>query len=292
MKVFVVGRTGQLARELAGIAWPDGIQFVQAGRDQCDLGDPVAIADALLAARPDVVVNAAAYTAVDRAETEPEIARRINAAGPAALACGCAELGAALVHVSTDYVFDGRKNGAYREDDPVNPLSVYGRTKLEGERAVRDTLPRHVIIRTSWVFSAQGSNFVKTMLRIGPERGEVRVVADQFGSPTSARHIAQAIATIVTAVSEDRGTWGTFHFASAEPVSWFDFARAIFDAAELPAPVKVSPITAAEFGAAAQRPANSVLDCARIRAAYGIERPSWRAALNQTLAELETAETP
>ncbi len=290
MKVLVVGKTGQLGRELQRLAWPACQRVVLTGRHECDLTDPDMVRRTLLAARPDVVINAAAYTAVDRAESEPDAAMRINGEGPAVLARSCRETGAALVHLSTDYVFDGAKTQAYLEDDAVNPLSVYGRTKLAGEHAIRTLLPRHVIVRTSWVFSCYGNNFVKSMLRLGSAHGAVRVVADQTGAPTSARDLAQAVSTIANAISAGRGPWGTFHFASAEPTTWFVFAQAIFGARENLKHVTLTPITSAEFGAAARRPANSALDCKRIRNAYGIDQPSWRAALKDALVELETPE--
>jgi dTDP-4-dehydrorhamnose reductase len=189
-------------------------------------------------------------------------------------------------------VFDGTKEGAYREDDHVNPLSVYGRSKLAGEEAVRKLCPRHAIVRTSWVFSRHGNNFVKTMLRLGAQRDELGVVKDQTGAPTSARDIAHAIATIVGAIAAGAGEWGTFHFASAEPTSWFGFAQAIFAAARPQKSIKVLPITSEQFGAPARRPANSVLDCTRIHEAFGIERPSWDAALEETLAELAREGAP
>ncbi|HEY5049193.1 MAG TPA: dTDP-4-dehydrorhamnose reductase [Rhizomicrobium sp.] len=291
MKVLIIGKTGQLARELADLDWPPSFQVRQTDRGDCDLAEPRSIRRALLTARPDLVVNAAACTAVDRAEAEPELAMRINGEGPAALARICAETGAALVHISTDYVFDGNKTAAYLEGDAVNPLSVYGRTKLAGERAIRESLARHVIIRTSWVFSSHGNNFVKTMLRLGAQGREIRVVADQTGAPTSARDLARAILTIATAISAQRGVWGTFHYASAEPTSWFAFAQTIFAESGDRLPVTVTPISSADYGGAAPRPMNSVLDCPRIRDAYGIDRPSWREALTEALAEIASPES-
>jgi len=287
MKILVVGRTGQVGRELERLAWPASTHIVHIDRSTCDVTDANRVRQVVLEAAPDVVVNATAYTAVDRAEKEPDAAMRTNAEGPAALARSCAETGAALIHLSTDYVFDGTKTEAYLEDDAVNPLSVYGRTKLAGERAIRELLPRHVILRTSWVFSSHGANFVRTMLRLGSQRQEIGVVVDQAGAPTSARDIAEAIAAITRAMESREGAWGTFHYTSAGPTTWFGFAQAIFSASRNHAPVTVRPITSAEFGAPAPRPANSVLDCTRIRKAFGIDQPSWRAALIDTLAELE-----
>jgi dTDP-4-dehydrorhamnose reductase len=291
MKVLVVGKTGQVGQELQRLAWPASTHKLQVDRSTCDVTDRDMVRRVVLEAAPDVVINASAYTAVDRAETEPDAAMRTNAEGPAALARSCAEAGAALIHLSTDYVFDGTKTEAYLEEDAVNPLSVYGRTKLAGERAVREVLPRHVILRTSWVFSSHGTNFVRTMLRLGSQRQEIGVVADQAGAPTSARDIAHAIAAVAHAIETGLGVWGTFHYTSGEPTTWFGFAQAIFGASRTCGHVKVKPITSADFGAPARRPANSILDCTRIRRAYGIDQPSWRAALFDTLGELEIGET-
>ena len=238
----------------------------------------------MLETKPDVVINAAAHTAVDRAESEPAVAAAINRDAPAAMADACRAAGARLIHISTDYVFDGLKREPYVESDPVAPLSVYGRTKEEGERAIRVRLTEHVILRTSWVFAAHGSNFVRTMLRLAGERPELRIVADQLGAPTAARDIAQAVAGITDRIAAGRGIWGTFHFASGEPTSWFGFAEAVF--AQRGGGPKLVPITTEEYKTPARRPLYSVLDCGRLAAAYGIPQPSWRAALAQVLAEV------
>jgi dTDP-4-dehydrorhamnose reductase len=240
---------------------------------------------------PDLVINAAAFTAVDRAEAEPEVAGKVNRDAPVAMAEACEELGAALIHLSTDYVFDGSKPGAYVEDDSKAPLSVYGRTKAEGETGISQALEKHVILRTSWVFSAHGSNFVRTMLRLSTEHPELRIVFDQHGAPTGARDIADTILSVAGAIGQGRKNWGVFHFASAEPTTWYDFAGVIFEGARRPA--KLVPITAAEYITAARRPLNSVLDCGRIARDYDIRQPSWRRALAEVLAELqETADAP
>lgn len=282
MRVLIIGKTGQVGRELSRLEWPAHV--TQLGREECDLSDAASLARAVEISEPDIVINAAAYTAVDRAESEPELAMTVNGRAPGELARACAKRGAALIHLSTDYVFDGTKLSAYVEDDPVNPLSVYGRTKEAGEVAIRDAHDRHIILRTSWVFSAYGTNFVKTMLRLAATHPELRVVADQIGAPTSARDIAHAIAVIAKAVSAGRAEWGTFHFASAGPTSWHGFAEAIFSGA--PSPPKITPIATAEYPTPARRPANSVLDCTRIGQVYGIAQPSWRAALAEVLADI------
>lgn len=284
MRVLIFGRTGQVAHELLRASWPREFQVTALGRPNCDLSEAQAVGRAVGEAHPDIVVNAAAYTAVDRAETEPELAERINCEAPAAMAVACQQTGAALIHLSTDYVFDGSKSDSYRENDPIAPLSVYGRTKAAGESAVRAALARHVILRTSWVFAAHGNNFVRTMLRLGSERPELKIVCDQRGSPTAARDIARAIASIARSIAADGKSWGTFHFAGDEPTTWLGFAEAIFALAARS--VALVPIVSAEYKTAAQRPLNSVLDCGRIRQEYGIDRPSWRRALADVLAEL------
>jgi dTDP-4-dehydrorhamnose reductase len=238
--------------------------------------------------RPDIVINAAAYTAVDRAESEPEAAWATNCIGPANLSAACDNAAVPLVHISTDYVFDGSKPGAYVENDPVNPLGVYGASKEAGDRAVRNSLERHVILRTAWVYSAHGQNFVKTMLRLAGERPVLRVVADQTGSPTSAADIAAAIGTVVRLIAAGNTRWGTYHFAGAGRVTWHGFAEAIFALAApwRGPPPKVEAITTADYPTPARRPANSVLDCRRIGDAFGIVPRSWRDALADVIREI------
>lgn len=277
MLVLIFGRTGQVGRELGQLTWPSGAIVRQLDRSHCDLTLPATAAARVLELRPDIVINVAAYTAVDRAESEPALAAAVNRDSPSAMADACRRIGAKLIHLSTDYVFDGRKQAPYVEDDPVAPLSVYGRTKEEGEGAVRISLPEHVILRTSWVFAAHGSNFVRTMLRLATERTELRIVADQQGAPTAARDIAGAIGTIVDRIRAGRGAWGTFHFSSREPTTWLGFAEAIF--AMRGTGPDLAPITAEEFVTPARRPRYSVLHCTKVAEKYGIAQPSWRAAL-------------
>jgi dTDP-4-dehydrorhamnose reductase len=240
--------------------------------------------------RPDLVINLAAYTAVDRAESEPETAWAVNCAGVAHIAAACDD-GTPLVHLSTDYVFDGRKDGPYCEGDAVNPLNVYGRSKEAGERAVRSAAPRHIILRTAWVYGAYGTNFVKAMLRLGAERPVLRVVADQQGCPTAAADIAAALIAIARKIERGGIGWGTFHFAAAGSTSWCEFAEEIVGlAGELGtwpsglAP-RVEPITTDQYPTAAQRPTNSVLDCRKITA-LGISPPPWRSSLPAVVREL------
>jgi dTDP-4-dehydrorhamnose reductase len=283
MRVLIFGKTGQVGRELARVCWPEHWQIAQLGRADCDLIDSRAIMAAIENAQPEIVINAAAYTAVDRAEAEPQLAQMVNGDAPASMAAACSRIDAKLIHLSTDYVFDGLKADPYCEDDRVNPLSVYGRSKEEGESAIRGMLSQHVIIRTSWVFAAEGTNFVRTMLRLAKERSELRIVRDQRGAPTAAQDIAAAIFSIVRHAAEGRGVFGTFHFTSGEATTWFDFAKAIFDVwGQGP---RLLPIATADYPTAARRPLNSVLDCRRISHEYGIEQPNWRLALQQILAE-------
>jgi dTDP-4-dehydrorhamnose reductase len=290
MKLLIFGAGGQLGRELCRAAWPADDRLAAVDRDAGDIASYTSVAVAMARERPDLVINAAAYTAVDRAEIkDPDIAWAANCTGPANLAAACREAAAPLIHVSTDYVFDGSKTGPYAEDDPVNPLGVYGRSKEAGERAVRAALAEHVILRTAWLYSAHGHNFVKTMLRLADERRSVlRVVADQVGSPTSAADIAGAIAAIVQRIKAGGARWGTYHFAGAGAVSWHGFAEAIFALAApwRGGPPPVEAITTAEYPTPARRPANSVLDCRRIGEAYGIAPRPWRDALAPVVREL------
>ena len=288
MRILIFGKTGQVARELGRIVWPADTSIIQLDRSQCDFGVPSLAAERVLETRPDLVVNAAAYTAVDRAELEPQIAGAVNRDAPAALAEACAKIGAKLIHLSTDYVFGGSKGAPYVETDPVAPLSVYGRTKEEGEAAIRSTLREHVILRTSWVFAAHGSNFVRTMLRLAKERAELRIVSDQRGAPTSARDIAQALVVVSRAIANGADAWGTFHFTSDHPTSWFGFAEAIFALRD--GGPRLVPITSEEYKTPARRPLYSVLDCGRIASAYGIAQSSWSAALAGVLDEISREE--
>jgi dTDP-4-dehydrorhamnose reductase len=291
MKLLVLGAGGQVGHELYRLAWPAGYSITAFDRSGVDIARREAVFAAVARERPDIVINAAAYTAVDRAESEPDIAWASNCTGPANLAAVCRDVGIPLIHLSTDYVFDGSKAGAYREDDPVKPLGVYGKSKEAGDQAVRGALAHHVILRTAWVYSGHGHNFVKTMLRLAGERPVLRVVADQIGSPTSAGDIAAAIAAIVQQFDAGNSSWGTYHFAGGGAVSWHGFAQAIV---ELAAPWRgtaplVEAITTADYPTPAQRPANSVLDCRRIAEAFGIVPRPWREALAEVIAELYVA---
>jgi dTDP-4-dehydrorhamnose reductase len=288
-RVLVVGRRGQVARALADAGWPEGISLSCYGRDEIDLAEPSSVARAITRRAPDLVVNAAAYTAVDLAESEKEAAFTINRDGPAALAEACADLGVPLVHLSTDYVFDGSKTGAYVEDDPVNPLCVYGASKEAGEQAVRQRLAAHVILRTAWVYAPEGANFVRTMLRLARERSEIRVVDDQHGCPTAASEIARAIVAASARLLAGSGAFGTFHFCGAGATTWHGFAQAIFELSEGPKPNLVA-IPTSEYPTPARRPANSVLDGAKFRRLYGVAGRPWRDSLARCLTEIAARE--
>jgi dTDP-4-dehydrorhamnose reductase len=293
-QVLVTGASGQVGHALARLRWPDGWQPVALDRAALDIADPSAIA-ATVAERPwAAVINAAAYTAVDKAESDVVAAWQLNALAPAAFAAACAAANIPLVQVSTDYVFPGDKAGTWEVDDPVAPLGVYGASKLGGELAVRTSGARHAVVRTSWVVSAHGSNFVKTMLRVGAERGHLRVVADQRGAPTSADDLAQALATIALRLASDAGApSGTVHFSNAGQASWAEFATEIFrQSAERGGPVAtVEPIATADYPTPARRPANSLLSHRAITATYGITPRPWQDALGDILDELIGART-
>lgn len=278
--LMVFGRSGQVALELARLA--PGARFV--GRDEADLTDPAACAALIARARPAAVINAAAYTAVDRAEAEPEIARLVNAAAPGAMAAACAQAGLSFLHISTDYVFDGTGDAPRAEDAPTGPLGVYGATKLEGERAIAAAGGQWAVLRTSWVFSAHGTNFVKTMRRLGAERERLTIVADQVGGPTPAADIAAALLVMARAMIAAPAKGGTYHFAGAPDASWADFARAIFARSGLSP--EVTGIPTSSYPTPARRPLNSRLDCAAISRDFGIARPDWRAGLDRVIEEL------
>ena len=278
--VLVFGRTGQVATELQRLA-----DVVALGRDEADLSDPAACAKAIHTHRPSAVINAAAYTAVDAAERDDALAAVINAQAPAAMAQACVVLQIPFVHISTDYVFDGTGSKAWSPDDRPDPQNAYGRSKLLGEEGIRSAGGCHAILRTSWVFSAHGGNFVKTMLRLSEGRHSVNVVADQIGGPTPSRAIAVACINIAEQLKTDRSKSGTYHFSGVPDVSWCDFAAAIFATA---ARGTISqPIATADYPTAARRPLNSRLDCRQTKQAFGLARADWRAGLCNVIDELE-----
>jgi dTDP-4-dehydrorhamnose reductase len=279
MRILVFGKSGQVATELARQA-----DVTALGRDEADLSDPAACAAAIRAHAPEAVINAAAYTGVDKAEEEEDLATTINGAAPAAMAGACAELGIPFVHISTDYVFDGSGDAPRAPDAPTAPMGAYGRSKLAGETGVVAAGGAYAILRTSWVVSAHGANFVKTMLRVGPARGSLRVVDDQIGGPTPAADIAAACLKIVAHLAERPGDAGIYHFAAAPDTSWAHFADTIFEMAQLEVAVEHIPTT--EYPLPAPRPLNSRLDCSTTEAVFGIPRPDWRAGLADILNDL------
>lgn len=282
MKLLVFGQTGQVAQELARRV-PDGVRAVFLSRDRADLSDPGACAAAIAAADADAVINAAAWTAVDKAEAEEAAAMVVNGAAPAAMARASAARGVPFVHISSDYVFDGAGDQPFGEDHPTGPLGAYGRSKLAGEVGVQAAGGRHVILRTSWVFSAQGANFVKTMLRLGRDRESLNVVADQVGGPTPAAAIADAVFVAAQAMVNG-AAGGTYHFSGAPDVSWAGFAREIMQRAGLGCQVNEIPTTA--YPTPAIRPLNSRLNCDGFARDFGLMRPDWRAGLDDILQEL------
>lgn len=278
MTLVILGAGGQVGRELSDLARARGLDVRAFARSEVDITDAAAVAAALRGT--DFVANCAAYTAVDKAETDRDQAFAVNATGPGVIATACAEAGAALLHISTDYVFRGDGDRPWREDDPIAPLSVYGESKAAGEAAVRAALPRHVILRTAWVFAAHGHNFVRTMLRLGAERPELRIVADQRGGPTPAADIAAAILAIrERALAPGFDGWGTYHLAGAPATTWHGFAAAIFAEKGGAAPV-LHAIVTSDYPTPARRPSNSVLDCGKIGRVFGVAQPDWRRALS------------
>ena len=287
--ILVTGATGQLGSELQRRAARFNVMAEGLPSAQLDITDAQAVREAVLRSGAGVVVNAAAYTAVDKAESESARAYAVNRDGTSHLAAACAEANIPFIHVSTDYVFDGTKVTPYTEDDRVHPVSVYGASKEAGEQALRNAWPRHIILRTAWVYSVFGNNFVKTMLRLARERDSLRVVADQRGCPTAAGDLAEAILHIAQRIKAgDELAWGTYHYCGAGSTTWHGFAEAIVQLAApaLGRSVPVIPITTADYPTSAKRPANSVLDCSKIRTLLGIEPRPWRESLKEVIAEL------
>jgi dTDP-4-dehydrorhamnose reductase len=291
VKILLFGRSGQVGWELQRALAPLG-EIAAFGSDGADFAAPESLADTVRGLRPDVIVNAAAYTAVDRAESEPALARRINAEAPAVLAREAAACGAWLVHYSSDYVFDGSGEAPRSEDATTGPLNVYGATKLEGEERVRASGARHLLLRTSWVYGRRGGNFVRTMLRLAQERDRLAVIDDQIGAPTAADLIADVSAHAIRAVVRDAAPGGTYHLVAGGETSWHGYARRVIEAARAAgAPVKVSPeaivaVPSSEFATAAERPKNSRLATAKLRGAFGLALPPWQVGVDRLLAEI------
>jgi dTDP-4-dehydrorhamnose reductase len=291
IRIAVTGQRGQIARALSEVGPSLNVEIIHLSLPQLDLAAPETVAPALITATPDIVVNAAAYTAVDQAEQEPAIAYAVNGTGAGAVAEAARTLGVPVIQLSTDYVFDGNKTSPYVEEDLVASASVYGASKLAGERAVAAATDDHVILRTAWVYAPYGKNFVRTMLALAENRDEVRVVQDQVGSPTYAPDIAVAIIGVARNLLQNRSDpllRGLFHLAGRGETSWAGFAAAIFAflaAKGLRTPV-LTPITSAEYPTAARRPGNSRLNCAKLAQVYEIELPSWRHSLGICLERL------
>jgi dTDP-4-dehydrorhamnose reductase len=288
-RILLIGANGQVGNDLQQTLVPLG-EVVPVGRDQVDLSQPEAVQEIMDRVKPQVVVNSAAYTAVDKAESEPELAERVNGVAPGVLAKAAQLSGAGLIHISTDYVFDGSQSSPYLETDVTQPLGAYGRSKLMGETAVRNSGATHMIIRTAWVYGVGGKgNFVKTMLRLGADREEVRVVTDQVGAPTWSRDLAGAIAQMIPKLTPE--TAGTYHYTNSGVCSWYDFALAIFEEARLLGfPLKlqrVVPITTPEYPTPAHRPPYSVLSLKKTSELLGTFPPQWRLSLRQMLALLK-----
>lgn len=290
MRIAVTGITGQVVSSLIERA-PRDVEMVALGRPQLELSARDIVLATLRNVRCDAIINAAAYTAVDKAESEPDVAMRVNGDGAGYVAEVAALIGVPLLHLSTDYVFDGALDRPYREDDPTSPVSAYGRSKLAGEEKIAAIHPNHVILRTAWVYSPFGANFVKTMLRLGETREEIGVVADQHGNPTSALDIADALFVIARSMVSDPDPKrrGVFHLVGSGETSWADMAEAIFATAQAHGhkPVRVRRITTAEYPTPARRPANSRLDCAKLKGRFGVTLPHWRESLERCVVRLQ-----
>ncbi|WP_411819508.1 dTDP-4-dehydrorhamnose reductase [Hyphococcus formosus] len=288
MNILVFGKNGQVAKALQLEPVPEG-SLTALGRDDADLLVRGNAEAAIRERKPDIVINAAAYTAVDKAEEEIDAAKALNTDAPAEMAKAAHDIGAQFIHLSTDYVFDGTSHDRLTEEAPTNPLNKYGATKLVGETQVMAAHPKAVILRTSWVFSSFGNNFVKTMLRLAKDRDALSIVADQIGGPTEAGDIARAALAI--AAKKHRGAPGSgiYHFQGTPPVSWAEFAEAIFETAKVT--MSVSPIPTAEYKTPAARPLNTVLDCARIERDFGVAQPDWRSGLVRVVKELQSKES-
>jgi dTDP-4-dehydrorhamnose reductase len=288
MRLLITGKNGQVGTELSRL-YHSRQDVVLTGRDECDLANEQSIRDTVQRVKPTVILNAGAYTAVDQAEKEPGLCFAINAHAPRVLAQEAAHLDALLIHYSTDYVFNGEKAEPYLETDPISPVNVYGESKAAGEAAIAEVAPRFLVLRTSWVYSPHGKNFFRTMLRLGAERPELRVVDDQLGAPTSAVAISSATARLVEPSLS--GAEGIYHMTAAGSTSWCGFARTIFQAGVLSTQPHVQPIPSSDYPTPARRPANSVLSNDKFAHAFGFRLPTWQQQLNEVLAgmRVETA---
>ena len=290
MKVLVTGSNGQLGNELTRQGRDFHFDIFPYDLPELDITDPVLIEEVFAKTRPDLIVNAAAYTLVDQSEDEPDNAFAVNRDGPEYLARACRDLGIPMIHISTDYVFSGDTSDPYHEQDPISPMGVYGRSKAAGEDRVRTCLKNHIIVRTSWLYGVYGHNFVKTMLRLGKEKKKIPVVADQYGCPTSAADLAEALLRIAALLkSKDPEVWGTYHFCNAGVVNWYAFAKEIFRIAERfgqgPVPM-VEPITTDQYPVKAERPPFSALSCGRIKKNFNISQRPWDESLSVVIERM------
>jgi dTDP-4-dehydrorhamnose reductase len=284
--ILITGAGGQVSHELASADSPH--RLVALTQQQLEITDPVQIAEAFASYQPDILINAAAYTQVDLAENEAELAFAINRDGVANLAQACKKLDIPMLHISTDYVFDGSKQGAYKESDPISALGVYGESKAAGDAVLQATLEQYIILRTSWVFSATGNNFVKTMLRLGKEREALGIVDDQHGCPTSARSIAKVLLNIADRYLQGRVIeWGTYHYCNQSETTWFGFAKSIFKQAGGFEKLQLNAIATSDYPTPARRPQNSVLDCSKLETNFGIEQANWIDELGLVLAQIK-----
>ena len=285
MKVLITGKNGQVGSCLVSqLSNMTEINFLALSREELDITNAEQVSKIVNEYKPSVIINAAAYTAVDKAESEVELANAINNLGPKNLAKAAAQVNAAIIHISTDYVFAGNKDGLYTETDEVNPQGVYGQTKLAGEQSVAQECDAHIILRTAWVFSEFGNNFVKTMLRLAQTRDTLGVVGDQFGGPTYAGDIAKAIVSIAQQLQQGSTKFGVYNYSGYPHVSWQEFASEIFEKALaknlIQSPITVNSILTADYPTPAKRPANSKLDCSKITTDFSIQPSDWKAALN------------
>lgn len=290
MKILIYGANGQLGWELVRRFKKLGVDAVGLDLPGYDISDEMQVRSVVKDEKPDIIINASAYTAVDQAEKETETAFKVNKDGPGYLAQACSDVHIPLIHVSTDYVFDGQSSKPYLEDDPVHPMGVYGESKEAGESEVRKWLPEHVIIRTSWFYGIHGNNFVKTMLRLGKENERIKVVDDQYGCPTFAGDLAKTIIKIVASFKKNgRLPWGTYHYCGQGITTWYGFAEKIFELAEQYIPLKVTellPITTDDYPTLAKRPAYSALNCEKIEQAFGISVQPWQQSLEKMIEAL------
>jgi len=292
MKILLIGGTGQVGSEILHVAEINNINCVSPSSSELNIADRDSVFRIIESNLPvDFIINASAYTAVDKAEDELELANSINRDGPQFLAEACAHYKLPLLHISTDYVFDGKASSPYKEDAPTHPLGVYGKSKLEGEQVLCEALPEHIILRTAWVYGANGNNFVKTMLRLGQQHSELRVVNDQFGCPTAAVDIAETIVSIITQMhTQPNQRWGVYHYCSGDSTNWADFAKAIFEQAKAVDPdypaVDVKPIPASEYPTKAARPNYSVLDCSKTEQFFAVKLPLWHSSLQRDISNI------